>query len=392
MDGDQFGGPDRLEMFAFSVNWGSPASSTFAPLPSLPVAPFNAILCGSNFFGTCVPQPGTANRLETLPAWLMWRLQYRNFGTHETLVTNHTINTGGDHAGVRWYELRRIPAPPDVFQQGTYSPDASLHRWMGSIAMDKDGDIAVGYSVSSGTIFPGYSSTPAVSPAIRSALSPGETTLVKGAGSQTGGDRWGNYSTMDVDPVDGCTFWYTTEYYSASSPAGWRTRIASFQMPSCGAPPPPPSVSLRNQVAMLAVGLLTDDSLPLNAGFDTSFLYRRHRFVPLWSWELETGIAFTEDPVNSGLLANAQLHLVRHLNAPPAKVLPFLLAGFGAAHYDTLGFSDTAPLATLGIGADFAWTQKVGFRLDLRALWLHDLINPGWTTNFQVLWGPTFSF
>jgi hypothetical protein len=143
---------------------------------------------------------------------------------------------------------------------------------------------------------------------------------------------------------------------------------------------------------MVVGGLLTDNSLPLNSGFDTSFLYRRHRFVPLWSWELETGVAFTGDAVNSGLLGNAQLHLVRHLNAPPSKVLPFILAGVGVAHYSTLGFSDTAPLVTLGLGTDFAWTQKAGFRLDVRVLWLHDLINPGWTTNFQVLWGPTFSF
>jgi hypothetical protein len=394
VDGNQFGGSDRLEMFAFSVNWGSPAASTFTSLPSLPVAPFDAILCGSNFFGTCVPQPGTATRLETLPAWLMWRLQYRNFGTHETLVTNHTVNTGGDHAGIRWYEVRRTGGGPwSVFQQGTHSPDASLHRWMGSIAMDKDGGLALGYSVASGTVFPGirYAGRLAGDPAGN--LTVAETTLLHGGGSQTGSIRWGNYSTMDVDPVDDCTFWYTTEYYSATSSAGWRTRVASFQLPSCGTPPPPSSpTTLPHQISLLVGGLLTDDSLPLNAGFDTSFLYRRHRFFPLWSWELETGVAFTEDAVNSGLLANAQIHLVRHLNTSPSKVLPFLLAGVGVAHYDSLGFSDTAPLATLGIGADFAWTQKVGFRLDLRALWLHDMIDPGWTTNIQVLWGPTFSF
>ncbi|HEX9942745.1 MAG TPA: hypothetical protein VGG03_12055 [Thermoanaerobaculia bacterium] len=393
VDGDQFGGADRLEMFAFHVDWGSPASSTFTPLPSLPTSLFNAILCGSNFFGNCVPQPGTAMRLETLPAWLMWRLQYRNFGTHETLVTNHTINTGGDHAGIRWYELRRTGGGPwSVFQEGTHSPDTALHRWMGSVAMDKDGSLALGYSVSSGTVFPGIRYAGRLAGDPLGTLPVAETTLLNGGGSQTTPfRRWGNYSTMDVDPLDDCTFWYTTEYYSATSLAGWRTRVASFQLPSCK-PTSPPSTTLKHQVAMLVGGLLTDNSLPLNAGFDTSFLYRRHRFLPLWSWELETGIVFTEDAVNSGLLANAQLHLVRHLNAPPSKVLPFLLAGVGVAHYDSLVLSDTAPLATLGIGADFAWTQKVGFRLDLRALWLHDMIDPGWTTNVQVLWGPTFSF
>ncbi len=393
VDRDQFGGPsDRLEVFAFSVNWGSPAASTFLPLPSLPVTPFDATLCGDNFVGACAPQPGTSTRLETLPAWLMWRLQYRNFGTHETLVTNHTINTGANHAGIRWYELRRTGGGPwSVFQQGTHSPDTALHRWMGSAAMNADGCLALGYSASSNTVFPGirYAGRVAADPA--GTLPVAETTLLNGGGSQTGSFRWGNYSTMDVDPLDDRTFWYTTEYYSATSSAGWRTRVASFQLPGCGSPLPVTPVA-QHQVTLLVGGLLTDDSLPLNAGFDTGFLYRRHRFAPLWSWELETSIAFTEDAVQSGLLANGQLHLVRHLNAPPSKVLPFLLAGIGVAHYDTLGFSDTAPLATLGIGADFAWTPKVGFRLDLRALWLNDLIVPGWTTNVQVLWGPTFAF
>ncbi|HYX25215.1 MAG TPA: hypothetical protein VFC23_13760 [Thermoanaerobaculia bacterium] len=393
VDGDQFGGSDRLEMFAFSVNWASPASSTFTPLPSLPVAPFNAILCGSNFFGTCVPQPGTATRLETLPAWLMWRLQYRNFGTHETLVTNHTINTGGDHAGIRWYELRRTSGGAwTVFQQGTHSPDTTVHRWMGSAAMDKDGSLALGYSVASSTVFPGIRYAGRLASDPPGTLPVAETPLINGGGAQTGSIRWGNYSTLDLDPVDDCTFWYTAEYYSANSPAGWRTRIASFQLPSCGKVITPPVTTLPHQIAMLVGGLLTDTSLPLNSGFDTSFLYRRHRFLPLWSWELETGIAFTGDAVHSGLLANGELHLVRHLNAPPAKVLPFLLVGAGVGHYSTLGSSSTAPLATLGIGSDFAWTQTVGFRLDVRALWLHDLVNPGWTRNLQVLWGPTFSF
>jgi hypothetical protein len=158
------------------------------------------------------------------------------------------------------------------------------------------------------------------------------------------------------------------------------------------APSTPSSAPLPHQVALLAGGVLTDNALPLRSGFDTSFLYRRHRFAPLWSWELETGIAFTATAANSGLLADAQLHLVRHLNAPAAKVQPFVLAGVGVAQFSTLGFSDTSPLLTLGIGTDFVWTRKVGFRVDLRALWLHDMIDPGWTTNVQVLWGPTFSF
>ena len=401
VDGDQFGGADRLEMFAFTVDWGSPGSSTFTQLPDLPTAPFDAVLCANPFFGTCIPQPGTLQRLEGLTVWLMWRLQFRSFGTHETLVTNHTVDVGGvDHAGIRWYELRRTPGGAwSIFQQGTFSPDDGApgpaddtHRWMGSIAMDKDGSMALGYSASSDTVFPGIRYTGRLAGDPGGSMPLAETTLVNGGGSQTGTFRWGNYSSMDVDPVDDCTFWYTTEYYSTSSGAGWRTRIASFQLPSCAAPGPPPAPTLKHQVELSMGGLITDDSLPLNSGFDLGFVYRRHRFLPFWSWEVEAGVAFTEDAINDGLLVHGQMNLVRHFNAPPNKVLPFLLVGAGVAHYDSLGFSDTSPLLSLGGGADFRWTERVGFRLDLRAVWLHDLIDPGWTTNVRVVWGPTFSF
>jgi hypothetical protein len=111
VDGDRFGGGgDRVEIFAFSVNWATPASSTFTQVASLPTAPFDSVLCSATLLGACIPQPGTPRRLETLTVWPMWRLQYRNFGTHEAMVFNHTVDADGqDHAGIRWYELRRPP-------------------------------------------------------------------------------------------------------------------------------------------------------------------------------------------------------------------------------------------------------------------------------------------
>ncbi len=240
VDGDRFGGIDRLDVFAFSVNWAAPASSTFTALPSIPTAPFDSVLCSASFFGNCVPQPGTAVELETLTVWPMWRLQYRNFGTHESMVVNHTVDAdGADHAGIRWYELRRPPAGAwSIFQQGTHAPDLGspgladdVHRWMGSIAMDSGGNIALGYSVSSDSVYPGirYSGRLAGDPP--GVLTLPEVTIVSGAGSQThSSGRWGNYSSMTVDPIDGCRFWYSAEYYSSSTEAGWQTRIASFSL------------------------------------------------------------------------------------------------------------------------------------------------------------------
>ena len=163
LDGALWGGVDRLEVFEFTVDFDNPSSSTLNLVAALPTDPFSAVLCGDAFFGDCAEQPNGV-LLETLPFFLMWRLQYRKFGTRETLVANHTIDVDpvlDEQAGIRWYELRRHRGRPwSIFQQGDFAPqdpDASsfLHRWMGSIAMDKKHNIALGFSASSSAEFPG---------------------------------------------------------------------------------------------------------------------------------------------------------------------------------------------------------------------------------------------
>lgn len=233
VDGAEFGGADRLELYAFHVDWANPALSTFTALPALPVAAFDRNFCGTyNLLVACTPQPGTAQKLETLSAWLMYRLQYRNRGSHETLVVNHTVDVGGDHAGIRWYELRKGAGAWSIFQQGTYAPDAH-HRWMGSLAMDHSGNMALGYSISSGVVQPSIRYTGRLATDPLGTTPQGETVIIAGAAPQTHSFRWGDYSSMSVDPTDDCTFWYTQEYVTNSA-ARWRTRIASFKFPSCG--------------------------------------------------------------------------------------------------------------------------------------------------------------
>jgi len=234
VDGKLWGGQDRLELFELKVDWNNPAQSTFTQEQQIPTAQFTAVLCGDMFSGNCVTQPGTSQKLETLPAWLMWRLQYRRFADHESLVTNHTVNADGQgRAGIRWYELRRQSGGQwTKFQEGTHSPDGT-HRFMGSIAKDAAGNILLGYTASSGTIFPSIKIASRRSTDPPNTLS-GEKTIAAGTGSQTSaGSRWGDYSSMDVDPVDRCTFWFTTMYYTETSEVGWRTRIAAIKMPSC---------------------------------------------------------------------------------------------------------------------------------------------------------------
>ncbi|MEA3292208.1 MAG: CARDB domain-containing protein [Pseudomonadota bacterium] len=269
VDGDRFGGRDRLEVFEFDVDWANPAASTVLQIADLPTAPFDSVLCSATLLGACIPQPGVSQKLETLTVWPMWRAQYRNFGTHEAMVTNHTVDANGNElAGIRWYELRRLPGGSwSIFQQSTYSPDTT-HRWMGSIAMDRDNNIALGYSVSSNTVSPGirYAGRLATDPP--GTLPQPEATIIAGSGAQThGSGRWGNYSSMDVDPTDDCTFWYTTEYYESTSQAGWKTRIASFRNPACG-DEPPDDVAAYEYAAKIICGLQKDPkNMQLVRGF-----------------------------------------------------------------------------------------------------------------------------
>ncbi len=242
MDDDAFGAfPDQLQIWDFHVDWTNTANSTFAHIIDLPVAAFDSVFaCGANG-RRCIPQPSTTARLDAISDRLMYRLQYRNFGSYGTLVTNHTVDVdGASHAGVRWYELRNSGSGWSIFQQGTYAPDAS-HRWMGSAAMNGQGEIALGYSNSSSTIFPSVKYTGRVAGDPLGAMPQGEGIIVSGTGSQTDNsfNRWGDYSMLAVDPVDDCTLWYTQEWVQTTGSATWKTRIGSFRVTSCGTPATP---------------------------------------------------------------------------------------------------------------------------------------------------------
>jgi hypothetical protein len=223
----------NLVVYEFHVDWFDPASSSFSNVATLPVAPFTQ-LCPAT--SNCVRQQGTPVGLDGLGDRLIFRLAYRNFGTHESLVANHAVDAGNPagRAGVRWYELRSPGPAASIYQQGTYAPLDGIHRWMGSVAMDRVGDMALGYSASGNALFPSIRYVGRLVTDTLGTMPQGETTLHAGGGSQTHvSNRWGDYSDMTVDPSDDCTFWYTNEYYSATSAGNWRTRIGSFKLPSC---------------------------------------------------------------------------------------------------------------------------------------------------------------
>ncbi len=239
-DDDAWGySPDQLQIWNFHVDWANTASSSFTKVaPTLPTAAFDYNLC--NGARSCIPQQGTTAKLDTLADRLMYRLQYRNFGDHQSLVVNHTVDVdSADHAGIRWYELRNTGSGWVIFQQGTFSPDAN-NRWMASAAMNGSGGIALGYSVSAATMYPSIRYTGRVATDPLGTLPQGEGTIINGTGAQThSASRWGDYSMLAVDPTDNCTFWFTSEYVQTTGSAPWRTRIASFTLPNCVAQPDP---------------------------------------------------------------------------------------------------------------------------------------------------------
>jgi hypothetical protein len=226
---------NSLQLWKFHVDWATPANTTLSGPQQFSVASFTK-LCP---VFQCVPQPGTSQKLDSLGDRLMYRLAYRNFGDHESLVVAHSVALTA-RGGMRWYEIRSPNTAPTVYQQSTYAPD-NTWRWMGSVAMDHVGDMALGYAVSSSSVRPGVRYTGRLVGDPLNTMG-SEVTIVSGTGSQIDGlERWGDYTSMSIDPSDDCTFWYVGEYLTSDGNWNWHTRIGSFRFPSCtsggGSPP-----------------------------------------------------------------------------------------------------------------------------------------------------------
>lgn len=220
---------DRLEVYEFQVDWAVPGNSSFNLVDTLTPDDYSLLPCFPSTW-ECVPQPGVTRKLDGITEWPMFRLQYRNFGSYQTLVANQTVDAGGGVSGVRWYELRKNGGSWSIYQQGTHSPD-SHSRWMGSIAMDRKGNMALGYSISSDTVYPGIRYTGRLRRDPLGTMPQGEITLKNGSQVQEWTNRWGDYSAMSVDPIDECTFWYTQEYMPVHDQ--WHTYVGSFKFPGC---------------------------------------------------------------------------------------------------------------------------------------------------------------
>jgi hypothetical protein len=251
-DGGPYGATfDALNIWELSIQWKANPVASINLAAQLAVASFDSIFpCGvvpgslPPSARDCLPEPGITDGSRFLDILSYrqrptWRLAYRNFGAYEAMVTNQSVEAYPDVAGARWYEIRRISGQYSVYQEGTYAPNDAVDRWMGSIAMDRQGNMALGFSVVNGVdVFPGIRYTGRLQGDPAGQMTLGEATIIDGTGVQrTTNSRWGDYTSMNVDPTDDCTFWYVNEYYTLagqlSSTAGWQTRVGSFKLPGC---------------------------------------------------------------------------------------------------------------------------------------------------------------
>jgi hypothetical protein len=260
-----FDPPDRIHIWAAHVDWSEPQNSRVDRIQTLFPTAFNTNLCEASF--NCVPQPNVSQRVDTISyGYIMYRLAYRNFGTYESMVVDYTVDVGAgtgepapQRAGVRWYELRKSEQPGAcasaspagqwcIYQQGDWTLADTSWRWVGSIAQDASGNIAMGYSLGGPNTYPSVAYTGRGPSDPLGTFSQGEMILQQGHGSQVGSNRWGDYSMLTLDPTDDCTFWYVNNYFpsqEAGNNTNWHTRIGSFRFQTCVTPSTPTPTATR---------------------------------------------------------------------------------------------------------------------------------------------------
>jgi hypothetical protein len=238
-DGGPYGATqDSIFIWEFDIDFGTPANSTFILTDVLPIAPYDTIFpCVGR---SCIPQPAPLGAVDVLSYRQrpMHRAAYRNFGSYESIVANQSVEAAEALAGIRWWEIRNPGNNPVLHQDSTYAPGVTdnIHRWMGSIAQDSAGNLGLGYSAGGETLFPSVRYTGRLESDPLSTMARGEGVFFDGGGGHTATTRrWGDYTSMNIDPVDDCTFWYVNEYF-ATSGTQWTLRVGSFKFPECEAP------------------------------------------------------------------------------------------------------------------------------------------------------------
>ena len=225
-------GDDGIYAWQFKVDWANSANTKVTGPVKIPVAPYQYLCKGQ--LTNCVPQPGTERRLDAQGDKIMARVLYRKLGNRESIVAVHSVNTEAAAGGVRWYEFQvegRATRTVTLRQQGTYAPDG-FYRWLASPAIDRLGNIGIGYSFGGTPHFAGQRFAGRLANDPRGVLTLREMVLVEGAAAQTNVGRWEDYTQTAVDPSDDCTIWYVGDYYKKDA-TNYSTKIGGFRMPGC---------------------------------------------------------------------------------------------------------------------------------------------------------------
>ena len=326
--------PGQLLLRSLTLNFAVGTATLSSPT-TISVAN-DSFACGNG--GTCVPQSGTTQTLDTLGDRLMYRFAIRHFADHDRAVVNHAVGNGSQVA-VRWYELYDPAGNVTLNQQGTFAPDTT-YRWMASMAEDKNGDIGLGYSASSSTIHPAVRFTGRV-PSDPLGTLESEASILEPNGSQNGGlSRWGDYTALQVDPSDDCTFWYVDQYEKVNGKFNWSTTIGSFAFVGCSGNPTfflsaSPSALTVNQGSS---GTSTVTVAPLN-GFTGS--------VNLAASGLPSGVtaAFSPNPATS----TSTLTLTASAAAAKGTATVTITGTSGS-------LTQTTTLSLIVVGPDFSLT------------------------------------
>ena len=311
---------DRLEIWELTVDFATPANSMLTGPTNLLTDPFDTELCGFTAFA-CFQQP-SGPQLDPLREVLMNKVFYRNFGTHETIVATHVTDVdGNDRGGVRWYELRRSGGPWQIFQQGTYAPDDGDSRWMAAIAINGDGSIGLAYNVSSTNTFPSLRYTGRTFCDPPGEMGIAETVIADGAGNN-GSNRYGDYSDMNVDPVDG-SFWFTGEYNPSSQ---WSTKMINF------------TVDLNCDVFELTTATASGEICPMESSvdytIDVDFLGTYNAPVTLTTPDLPAGVTASFSPMVLNAPGSSTLTITDNSLAP--GTYNFTVQGDGGGLMDVL--------------------------------------------------------
>jgi hypothetical protein len=315
-------GVNELHLWKLHVDWSNTANATLSSPTTIPVAAFTPA-CNTSVSYVCIPQPGTTNQLAALSDRLMSRLTYRNFGTYESMLMNHTVVANAT-SGIHWYEIRSPNATPIVAQQGTYSQNDANWRWLGSIAQDQAQGFVVGFSLSSTTTNPSIAWTGRLAtdaPGSMGAVT-GEAVTTAGTGVETSIHRWGDYSSMTIDPSDDCTFWFTTELYLTTGISTWDTKIASVKFPNCAANNFSISIAPASQTVVNGGQVAYTVSTGSIAGAPET--------IVLNVQDLPAGVSASFVPPTVSAGSTSTLTLTATAGAPPTAV-PVTFTGVGKA-------------------------------------------------------------